>query len=349
MATLKEMMVRLGALRTVEPVIDVAFDRALQQRFTDQEGDSPHGWPWHVSFHASSFPGDNRQACPRFAMYGLMDIPKGGPSNRWLQGVAEAGKAIELNVVRAARDAGFLARANETGRSSDPDARDENGKPMPQIGFIDHEHWLTGSVDMPLLPFNYDSAHIVEIKTKHESQIEEMEWNERSYNEEHRRQLLCSLGLARENPLAFLHPTEDRLLAPATDGAIYYHARDVKWPGPTKTFEYYFEHNPGFMEEGRAKLKKWKTSFLDGELPVKVLRKNTRSHPNGPGWRWSEGACKYCPLKKTCRADYDNDITGLEDSHAVALASFTRPGYAYKDKRAAVLGTWGLSEEKPPE
>lgn len=338
MATFREMAIRLGAIRIVEPVIDVAFDTALQNRWLEQEGDNPHGRPWHVSFHASSFPGDDPQACGRYAMYGLMDIPKGGPADRWLQGVAEVGKAVELNIVRAARDAGFLVRSNQQGRSSDPDSS------LPQMGFVDEEHWLTGSVDMPLYPFGYTSPHIVEIKTKHEKKIEAMQWGEKDFDPKHRRQLLCSLGLAHENPNAFLHPLDDVTLEPANDGAIYYNARDTDWPGPAQTFEFFFEHDPAFMEQGRAKLAEWKRHFLDGEMPVKVPRKNTRSHPNGPGWQWSQGACKYCPLKRQCKKDYEHGIVHLHESHAVATTVFTRPGYSYAGSRAAVLSAWGQAD-----
>lgn len=334
MATFKELLVRLGALRVVEPVTDHAYSVALHRRWLEQTGDNPHGRPWHVSFHASSFPGDTKQACPRMAIYGLMDIPTGGPIERWLDGVADVGKAVELGIVRANRDAGFLCRSNQPGRSSDPDSK------QPQMGFIDKEHWLTGSVDMPLLPFNYDSPHIVEIKSKHESKIELMQYGERSFDEKHRRQLLCSLGLAHENPDAFKHPTEDRILPPAVDGSIFYQARDTDWPGPPQTFEFYFEYDAAFMEQGRAHLKSWKDSFMAGELPTKVARKNTRSHPNGPGWRWSEGACKYCPLKKTCRSDYDNGVNKIADSAAIAVAKFSRPGYDPALKRAAVFDMW---------
>lgn len=352
MAEFKEMLIQLGAIRVVEPMVDTAYANVQQRRWLAQEGDDPHGLPWHVSFHASSFPGDDPQACGRLAMYGLMDVPKGGPTERWLHSTATAGKSIELDIVRHVRDDGMLVRSGQQGRSSDPDAKLVDPMSgivtdvgMPQMGFRDDAHWLTGSVDMPMLPLNYHSPFIVEVKTKHEAKIIGMARGEKSYDEKHRRQLLCSLGLAHENPDAFLHPTDDSIkLDPPTDGAIYYVARDTDWPGPVKTFEFYFQYDAGFMEEGRAKLAEWRQHFLDDRLPEAVPRKNARSHPNGPGWRWSEGACKYCPLKKACRADYDNGVTKLSESHAVALASFARPGYTHKDKRKAVLQTWGIDE-----
>lgn len=339
MATFKEMLVHFGALRVVEPVVDYAYSIALQQRFENAEGDSPHDRPWHVSFHASSFPGDER-ACARMAMYGLMDIPKGGPNERWLDGVSDIGKAVELGIVRANRDAGFLARSNQPGRSSDPEARTEDGKPMPQMGFEEEDTWLTGSVDMPLLPFNYSSTHIVEIKTKHESQIIEMQEGERKWDAKHRKQLLCSLGLAHDHADAFLHPTEDRVLDQAIDGSIYYHARDSKWPGPAPTFEFYFSHDPDFMKAGRETLKQWRANFIDDELPQTVVRKGARSHPFG--WKWSEGLCKYCPLKKACKQDYELGITKISKSTTTSVAAFLRPGYDPAAKRKAVFDQWHM-------
>lgn len=340
MSSFKEMLVRLGAIRIVEPVVDLAYVNVQRERWVNQDGDDPHGLPWHVSFHASSFPGDDPQACGRLAMYGLMDVPKGGPTGRWLHSTAEAGKNIELDVVRHMRDDGRLVRSGQPGRSSDPDAQ------MPQMGFRDDEHWLTGSVDMPILPFGYHSPFITEIKTKSEANVLAMMRGEKSFDPKHRRQLLCSLGLAHENPDAFIHPTDDSIvLDPPTDGAIYYLARDTDWPGPVRTFEFYFQHDPAFMEQGRARLAEWKMSFLDEELPQKVARKNTRTHPNGPDWKWSEGACRYCALKKQCRADYDAGITNLSKSHAIAVASFARPGYTYTSRRSAVLRTWGIEDQ----
>lgn len=281
----------------------------------------------------SQFPGDASQSCPRSAVYGLADIPTEGPPDRWLVGVADVGKAVELSHVRAMRDAGYLTRSAIEGTSTDP----ESG--LPQIGFIDKEHWLTGSVDMPILPLNYSTPHIVEVKSKHEKKIAEMQAGERGPDESHRRQLLCSLGLAAENPGAFMHPKEDVVLPAPVDGSIFYTARDSEWPGPQPTHEFFFEHDPGFMEQGREHLKRHRQAFIEGELVETVPHKNTRSHPLG--WKWSEGACKYCPAKKACKSDYQNGINKLADSHAIALARFSRPGYDYETRRRRVFAFWG--------
>lgn len=336
-------MTRLGAIKIVDPMVDLAYATVLEREFIEQTNDSPHGRPWHTSFHASSFPGDADQACGRAAIYGLMDVPdQGGAADRWLTQTADVGKAIELSVVRKVRDAGMLVVSGQEGRSSDPDALDEYGAPAPQMGFADPEHWLTGSVDLPMLPQNYVAPHIVEVKTKHESQIEQMHLGDRGPDEKHRRQLLCSLGLAHEHPHDFRHPITYETLPAAEDGSIYYLSRDVKWPGPVKTFEFFFNYSSEFMERGRAHLAEWRRAFLEGELPQPIPRKNARSHPYG--WKWSEGVCRYCPAKKFCRADYDKGITEIKDSHAIAGATFTRPGYDPVAKRAAVLSAWGETD-----
>lgn len=338
----KEMLVRLGALRVVDPMVDLAYANVLRREFIEQTNDSPHGRPWHTSFHASSFPGDAEQACGRAAVYGLMDIPHQKPADRWLATVAEVGKAVELSVVRKVRDAGMLVVSGQEGRSSDPDALDEHGMPAPQMGFADPEHWLTGSVDLPMLPLNYVAPHIVEIKSKHESQIEQMQMGDRGPDEKHRRQLLCSLGLAHEHPDDFRHPTTFEPLPPAEDGSIYYVSRDELWPGPVKTFEFFFNYNASFMEQGRAHLKEWRRAFLEDELPQPIPRKNARSHPYG--WKWSEGVCRYCALKRVCKADYNSGVTKISKSHGIAAAKFTRPGYDPAAKRAAVLSAWGETD-----
>jgi hypothetical protein len=340
--------------RHVEPVgsivnetVQWAYDEVARQDYESQANESPHGRPWHVSFHASSFPGDLENPCPRYAVYGLMDIPK-APFDRRGTTIMEAGKDIELNTVRKVRDAGRLPRSNQPGRSSDPEARTPDGKPMPQMGFVDKEHWLTGSVDMPLLPLDWsETLHIVEIKTKHEDQVEDMRNQQRQFDEKHRRQLMCSLGLAHENPGSFLHPTEDKILEPPTTGSIYYLARDTEFQAPVnpRFHEFYFEYDPEFMKKGRETLKKWREHFLKGELPETQPYKNTRSHPLGSAWKWSQGECKFCPVKKACKADHAAGVTELKDSHVITLAQFEMPGYDYEAKRARVFQEW---DEKDP-
>ncbi len=337
------MLSHFGTIKTVDPVVSLSWDETLAAEAA--AGDqSPHGRPWHVSFHASAFPGMDKQACPRKACYELMDVGREINTERWLNQTAEVGKAIELAQVRRLRDAGRLARSNIPGLSTDPDARDEQGNPMPQIGFIDKEHWLTGSVDIAMTVFNNDNKpHIVEVKTKHESQIVDMMNGLRGPDEKHEKQARCSLGMANANPGAFLHPTEDRVLDVPTDGTIYYIARDSKWqPGNTEVLnhEFLIEHNDEFMEHGLDHLKGFKQAFLDDELVQTVERKSARSHPLG--WMWSKGACERCSLKKICKADYENNTTVLSESSAYEIAKSIRTSYDPVKTREVVLNFWDM-------
>lgn len=255
------------------------------------------------------------------------------PIDRWLERVSVVGTAIEKEDVRHLRDDGRLCRSNQPGRSTDPDA------PGPQMGFVDTSCWLSASLDAPVLPLNGDKPVMIEFKTQHESKIDEMALGERGPKDEHRRQLLCALGLAHEfGQDAFLHPTEDRVLAPPDEGVVFYVARDEPWPGPVKTWEFFFSYDPDFMEAGRAHLRSWRQAFLEEELPQPVPRKNTRSHPYG--WKWSEGRCRFCTAKKRCRADYDAGVTSLPESRAVSFAALTFPDYDYAQQRRDVLGFW---------
>ena len=339
----KELLTNVGANKVVDPVVSFCWDNSLAEEAA--EGDrSPHGRKWNVSFHASEWP-DPEYPCPRAAGYQMMDL---GSMNteRWLNQTAEVGKAIELAQVRKVRDSGRLARSNVPGTSTDPEARDENNEPMPQIGFIDKEHWLTGSVDLPLMVFNQDhKPHIVEIKSKWVEHIEAMQKGERKADTKHIRQLKCSLGMAHKAKNAFLHPTEDRVLDPPDDGSIYYIARDSPWiRGNTEvpTHEFYFKHDEGFMEEGYANFKIFKKAFLEDVLVTEVERRNSRSHPLG--WMWSKGACQYCSFKKVCKADYEAGITTLSDTTGSEEARKTRKDYDPKVVRQDVLDFWDSVE-----
>lgn len=339
MATFKEMLVRLGGLRIVEPVVDVAWANVSKRRWQDGDGrssgdHSPHGVRWNWSFHASSFPGDAAQACGRRALYQMIGSIVETPIDRWLESVSSVGTAIEHDNVRRLRDDDRLCRSNQPGRSTDPDFQG------PQMGFVDAEHWLTASIDAPIIIFGHeDRPHIVEHKTILSNHIDEMAAQMRTVKEPHRRQLLCALGLAHEfGGQDFLHPTEDRVLAPPVDGSVYYVSRDDPWPGPVKTWEYYFSYDPEFMAKGRKHLAEWRLAFLHDEIPQTVVHKNTRSHPYG--WRWSEGACKYCSSKIVCQMDYRSGVTKLSESRSVAMARMTRPSYDQEQSRHEVLDFW---------
>jgi hypothetical protein len=92
--TRAEFWSRIGLAREIDPLVTASykFGAIMQQLRSDQGED--HADPWHLSFHGSQFPGDNPHACGRLSLYRMMDFAR-PMMPRWLEQVAESGKAIE--------------------------------------------------------------------------------------------------------------------------------------------------------------------------------------------------------------------------------------------------------------
>jgi hypothetical protein len=311
--TRRELYNKLGLRPHIgDTVLNAAYINEEAQTWKQNLGNSPHGEPWHTSFHASSFPGDDPKACGRKAIYGLMDIPPEEPVNRAGRAVMEAGKAIEEQLVWRFYRSGVLL-------SNSPGCE-------VQTGFTDKEHWLTGSPDAIIkTPSNTPRPLPIEIKTKDGEVVIEMRDKKKSYDEVHRRQAMTYIGLAAENQ-EYLWPD----LAPIKDGELLYVSRNR----PDITHTYRFEYDEEFMRRGREKLASWRDSYLDELLP-----KRPKS------WRWTEPPCKWCPFKRRCKADYQEDITDLTKSNAIISAKEIRPEYDYEKTRKAVLERWDAGGE----
>lgn len=306
MTTRRELYNKLG-LRThiADAVLDAAYSIEEEQSWRDNLNSSPHGEPWHTSFHASSFPGDDEKACGRKAIYTLMDIPSQEPFSRAGRAVMEVGKAIEEQLVWRFYRSGVLL--------TDSPGADT------QIGFTDKEHWLTGSPDAIIkTPTKNPRPLPIEVKTKDGEVVIEMISKEKSYDEAHRRQALTYIGLAKDY---FESPD----LAPIKDGELIYVSRNR----PSETHTYRFDYDAGFMEQGRAKLKIWQDNYLDELLPTRPK-----------SWRWTEQPCKWCNFKKICKEDYKNEVTKLDKSNTIDFAKEIRKGYDYEKTRKAVLARW---------
>lgn len=337
--TRNQLFAALGVIRVVNPLADRAYANRERKIWEQDLDSSPHGHPWHTSFHASSFPGDDPVACARKEVYGLMNIPESEPTSRFLRAVGDAGKAIEDEVVGRWHDAGMLL-------SAAPDAD-------VQTGFKDEENWLTGNCDAIVLPFGWTRPHVVEVKSKFQAAIDEMKAGQRLADPKHRRQCMTYIGLQHENykpervlvceknwticsGMCVLCKGSDCLieieLEPVVDGSVYYVSRD----NPSDTFEFFYSYDPAFMEEGREVLATARESFLSGNLPDRPFDK---SEDKVVGW--SQLPCKWCPLKKhVCKPDYVDKIDTLEDSHAIEVAKQIRPDYSYPNTRGQVLGRW---------
>jgi hypothetical protein len=345
----EQLFAVLGLIKLIDPLTDRAYsERELEIWLNDLEN-SPHGVPWHTSFHASSFPGDS-EWCARKAVYGLLNVPRPEPTSRFLRSVGDAGKDIERQVVSRWAEMGILLSA----------APEET----LQTGFVDKEYWLTGSTDAVVLPYRWRKPHMVEVKSKAVEKVEEMKWARRSYDLNHRNQCLSYIGLAHEQ-----HPWKEAIvckdtwrlaepgsenvidamvcakhgihadsgcltridLEPCTSGSIYYVARD----DPSNTFEYYLTYDPEFMANGREKLAEAKGHFLEGTIPDRP------ADQDGKVIGWSEQPCKWCPLKKhVCKPDFQKKIKDLADSHAIEYTQDMWPHYDYERTRKAVLDRW---------
>lgn len=310
--TRNELFSRMQLIRTIEPITVSAYKEVEEEKWRTQSDDSPHGHPWHVSFHASQFPGDDPMACPRQSLYRMMDFPPAEPFSRVGRTIMSAGKGIEVELVRTWHDAGILLSAG-------PDEE-------IQTGFELAEAWLTGSVDAIIKPRNWNKPVPVEIKTKYQDVIDQMLTGAKGPDEAHVRQIKTQLGFTRIFQ-SELWPGLD----PVTHGYIYYLSRDK----PSMTAEFRVDYDERFFEMGVERLKEWRRMFEEGFLPS---INPSKKHPMG--WRWSYPPCQWCDFKKTCKLDHEAKQEDLLDSVGIERAKLIRKHYDPVKARERVKKRW---------
>src|ERR1035437_1442097 len=151
----------LGNLTVVEPILLSAYENE-EYELWKQEENSPHGSPWHTSFHGSAFPGEDISVCGREQVYSLMNPAQESPIKPWLRGWFDIGSNLEHDWVRRLAKYGVLLSADVTGE-------DEH-----QTGLTDPEVWLTGAPDVIMLPPFWKKSHIVEVKTTEHEKVMKM-------------------------------------------------------------------------------------------------------------------------------------------------------------------------------
>jgi hypothetical protein len=360
--TRREFMSRVGVLREIEPITQAAYDFQiwLDQQTPDQG--VGHTDPWHLSFHGSQFPGDDPYACPRKALYRMIDIPR-VPPKRWLVQIADAGKDIENRLVMAWYNAGYLLS---------PPPFDYLGRPAKQMQFQDESVWLTSTVDSLVVHPRSNRPTPVEVKSKYAADIEEMLRLCRGPDPQHIKQLKCQIGMTHEvgqwpvercynsGRLAIQighvgngksvavcpeHRTDKCLrpevLEPVEYGFLYYVSRD----DPCDTWEFVYEYDPEFMEQGRRWLRLYREAFKQGILPQTNFEDKRFAHPFGWQWTKDEYPCKWCDYGDVCREDNKAAIAkgepiALADSCAIELVKEVRPDYDLDLVRAAVEQRW---------
>ena len=315
--TRAELFSRMQVMRVVEPITHEAYKQSETAKWEGHEDSEPHGQPWHISFHASQFPGDDPLACPRQALYQMMDFAPAKPFTRKSRTTMNIGKAIEVELVRTWEKAELLLSAS-------PD------DPL-QTNFQHPEAWLTGSVDSVIKPPNWNRPLPVEIKTKAQRKLDLMRVGAIGPDPAHVTQLKTQLALVR------LHQDE---LWPGLDsveyGMLFYISRD----DPTCTAEFRVDFDQRFFDMGVERLKEWAAWFQEGVLPSV---NPSKKHPMG--WRWSYPPCVWCNFKKTCQLDHEQNRTDLTDSIGVDRTRKIRPDYDPEAARLRVLARWRSSKE----
>lgn len=340
----------LGHVSVVEPLLNNAYSAEEDEIWRTGSEDSPHGFPWHSSFHASEFPGADPYACGRKAVYGLLGPPPAEPITPHLRAWFDIGKNLELDWVRRLAYYGVLLSADQT-------AGDEL-----QTGFADQAHWLTGSSDAIVLPPFWKKGHCVEIKTTNHEKVQLMLQGGEppKKHEKYLRQHGAYIGLAYESnysPTVLICETSGIMmipeiggcrekhnhggtcsprivkLLPPDDGTLIYSSREE----PMTTVSFYQTYDPQFMDAGRARLAEWRDDFLAGRIP---------EHPReAEKAKWSVDPCSDCAFKKAvCKPDYQKKIKALDESHLKVFAPTIRPDYDFDARRAAVLARW-IAEE----
>lgn len=328
--TRTELFSRLQLIRLMEPLAGEALEEREALAWRGKLGDDdPHGRPWHTSFHASSFPGGEKLACPRKALYTLMDIPQDTPFSPKSRLMMEMGKIVEQFYVEGFYHMGILL-------SPPP------WEPV-QLGFTDPDTWLTGNADAVILHPKLGRPHVWECKMKYADDIERMQHGMQGPDPSH--------IIQAKTYVAFMRDLGKELwpkLPLIKDGTIFYASRD----NPRDTAEFLVEYDPKFKEAGREQLKIWKTWFEDdvlpsqlgGQIPLDVNAKGqevvSKRHPLGSDFRWTYQPCQWCDWQKTCKSDFKEGVTQLSKSNGVDFAKTMKPKYDIKKIREAVFAAW---------
>jgi hypothetical protein len=321
--TRAELFTRMQLIRTVEPTVEQAFRISEEKILREQLDNEPHGQPWHVSFHASQFPGDNPMACPRQSLYRMMDFPEPEPMSRMLRQTANSGKDTESTLVAAWHLAGMLLS------SPDPDK---------QTGFELPDAWLTGSVDAVIQPPGWNKPLPVEVKERKAEVLAQMQAGRGPFPE-HVSQIKVQIAFIRMFQTSYgLWPDFEL----CTHGVIYYVSRD----NPLVTAEFRVDYDENFFVKGVETLKRWRVFFEEDMLPELNPGKRTSrfGHPNG--WKWSYQPCQWCQFKKTCQLDFRDGTTQLSESNGVNRARLVRKNYDVETARLRVRARWHKKKDR---
>lgn len=320
MALTREQLFRaigLVARTPIEAVIDDAYSEVERRRWEQHTNmldpvDKEH--PWFTGFHASTSPMLNSKACGRYALYEMMAIPSPEPTSLELVTTGDAGKDAERQIVQ---------RLHEVGLLLSPPPHE------PQLLFEDSDVWLSGSCDAVILPPSSRRPVPVEFKGKDHNVVVELIEGSRQPEPTHVSQLATYIAMA-----AVLQDQLWPELEPIDGGYLVYFSRQR----PRLRKGFFVALDLPAYAAAREVLVLWRQHFEEGTLPDR-----------DPSWYWTAQPCKWCRVKKLCKADLKAGITQMEDSTAIALAKAVMPKYDLGEVRRVVLTRWGLLETSEPK
>lgn len=335
-----ELFARLGRITVVDAMLNEASSYVAEHEWRSPERGT-------TSFHVTKFPGGARP-CARKLTYDLMNFPAAEPMPPMVGATAIVGKAVEEHEVSMLEYAGRLL-------STPADAAD-------QISVFDADHWISGRMDIVILPRFWNRPLLIEKKTKDSDVVDEMRALTRSYDEAHGHQVRVYVAILRELsrtiwPSAVVckhtwriaepgvEPVIDAMvckdhgihadsgclieidLQPLQSGVLSYSSRNR----PNVRASWYFEHDEAWWQRGLEVIREAQEAYATDRIPP---------HPFG-GKQWSAKPCQYCPHKKnSCKPDHQAGVTKLSDSHGVEWARGVFGHYDPKAIRQAVLDRW---------
>ena len=164
----------------VAPLINDAYELELWRKWC--AGGRPR-----TSFRLNEFPGDEL-ACGRLAVYNLLDPPDAKPIEPKVQSWFDVGLDLEHHWVERLGNYGSLLSANVTADDSE------------QTRFEDPDHWCSGLVDVIVLPPGSHKAHVIEVKTTKDSNLQAIldDGKVPNAHAKYMRQLQSYIGYAHE-------------------------------------------------------------------------------------------------------------------------------------------------------
>lgn len=303
MATHTEMIQMLGLQKLLDPILEQAYVKELEEHF--RSGD----FEWGSSFHGSSFPYGKAPSCARDALYGMMGYPA-EPISSHGAAIMSAGKSIELEILRLLHSSGTLLHPHND--HSDDD----------QWHLVDEEHWLVGHVDAIIVPPRWTEALPVEVKSKDHDKVLAMRNGVQGPDPWHIAQLMCYIHLFRQNWESMRFPEE---LGRPTMGILLYVSRNR----PRTTHEFVIQYDEEGAKEAMSKIAKMRDAFLADRLP-----------PRDPAWKWTEDPCGWCERKKFCKKDVKEGVDSLSASNGREKAVEIYGAYDPDEVRKAVIDRW---------